>query len=59
MNLAAMIDGHDDDHVALISRNRETTYAELRDQVSRLRGGLAATGVGAGDRVAIMCGNIR
>lgn len=59
MNLAAMIDGHDDDRVALISRNRDTTYGELRDQVSRLRGGLAATGVTEGDRVAILCGNNR
>ena len=42
VNLAHMIDGHDADRVALISRNRETTYGELRDQVARLRGGLAA-----------------
>jgi long-chain acyl-CoA synthetase len=59
MNLAAMIEGHDDDSVALISRNRETTYGELRDQVARFRGGLAAAGVGHGDRVAIVCGNNR
>jgi len=59
MNLAAMIEGHVDDRVALISRNRETTYGELRDQVARLRGGLAGLGVGDGDRVAIVCGNNR
>ena len=30
-----MIDAHDADRVALISRNRETTYGELREQVAR------------------------
>ena len=59
MNLARMIDPHEGDRVALISRNRETTYAELRDQVGHLRGGLAGMGVGTGDRVAILCGNNR
>ncbi len=59
MNLADMIEGHVDDRVALISRNRETTYGELRDQVARLRGGLSSAGVNQGDRVAIMCGNNR
>lgn len=59
MNLADMIEGHVDDRVALISRNRDTTYGELRDQVGRLRGGLTKAGVRQGDRVAIMCGNNR
>lgn len=59
MNLAAMIEPHDADRVALISRSRETTYGQLRDQVARLRGGFAANGVGHGDRVAILCGNNR
>ncbi len=59
VNLAHMIDGHDGDHVALISGNRETTYGALRDQVDRLRGGLAQHGVGAGDRVVLLCGNKR
>jgi long-chain acyl-CoA synthetase len=54
-----MIDGHDADRVALISGNRETTYGELRDQVARLRGGLAARGVADGDRVVIICANNR
>src|SRR4051812_26357088 len=54
-----MIDGHDADRVALISGNRETTYGELRDQVARLRGGLAAVGVVDGDRVVIVCANNR
>lgn len=59
MNLAHIIDEHPDDHVALISRGRETTYGALRDQVAHLRGGLASLGVGPGDRVAMLCGNGR
>lgn len=58
-NLARMIEAHDADNVALISRNRATTYGQLRDQVARLRGGLTASGVVAGDRVVIVCGNNR
>jgi long-chain acyl-CoA synthetase len=54
-----MVDGHDAERVALISRNRETTYGELRDQIDRLRGGLAERGIGDGDRVAILCANNR
>lgn len=59
MNVATIIDGHVDDAVAFISRNRETTYGSLRDQVARIRGGLAAAGVQAGDRVGVLCGNNR
>ena len=58
-NLARIIEGHDPDRAALISRNRETTYRQLGDQVARLRGGLAAHGVTTGDRVALLCGNNR
>jgi len=57
INLARIIESHDDDRVALISRGVETTYGDLRDQVDRLRGGLIGAGVGAGDRVALLCGN--
>ena len=57
MNLAHIIDGHDADSVALIWSNRVTTYGELRDQVAAFRGGLAASGVGIDDRVAIVVGN--
>lgn len=56
-NLAHMIEPHADDRVAIICRNEETTYGDLRDQVARLRGGLATLGVGVGDRVALVCGN--
>ena len=59
MNLAHIIDPHPADQVAIISRGRPTTYAALRDQVAHVRGGLAALGVGKGDRVALLCGNGR
>ncbi len=57
MNLAHIIDGHDADSTALIWRNRVTTYGELSDHIARFRGGLAASGVTAGDRVALVLGN--
>jgi long-chain acyl-CoA synthetase len=57
MNLAHIIDGHPSGHVAIISRGVETTYGQLRNEVARVRGGLAKLGVAAGDRVALLCGN--
>jgi long-chain acyl-CoA synthetase len=57
VNLAHIIDEHDADTVALISRGGDTTYGALRDQVAHLRGGLADVGIGPGDRVALLCGN--
>jgi long-chain acyl-CoA synthetase len=57
VNLAAIIDEHPAESVALISRSRSTTYGELRDQVDHLRGGLAAQGVQRGDRIVLLCGN--
>ncbi len=57
VNVARLIEGHDGASTALISRNRSITYAELEDQVARVRGGLAAAGVGDGDRIALICGN--
>ena len=59
MNVARMIEPHPADRVALISRMRETSYGELREQVDRMRGGLRAQGVTAGDRVVVMCANNR
>ena len=59
MNLARIIDGHDADAVALLSRGRQTTYGELGDVVARLRGGLAGLGLRPGDRVAIAVPNNR
>jgi len=57
VNLAAIIDPHPDDAVALVSRGHTTTYGELREQVAALRGGLIGLGLEPGDRVAIACGN--
>ena len=57
VNLARVIEGHDGDRTALISRNQSITYDELNEQVARMRGGLAGLGVGDGDRVALICGN--
>jgi long-chain acyl-CoA synthetase len=57
VNLAHIIDGHAPDHVAIVSRGVETTYGQLRENVARLRGGLAKLGVVQGDRVALLCGN--
>ncbi|HRB04382.1 MAG TPA: AMP-binding protein [Ilumatobacteraceae bacterium] len=59
MNLAHIIDPHPADKVAIISRGRPTTYGALREQVSHVRGGLVALGVGKGDRVALLCSNGR
>jgi long-chain acyl-CoA synthetase len=59
VNLASIIDDHQADKLALISRGRPTTYGALREQVDHLRGGLASLGVVDGDRVALLCGNGR
>ncbi len=57
MNLATIIDPHPADTVALVSRGKETTYGQLREQVAGFRGGLVALGLEPGDRVGIACGN--
>ena len=59
MNLGSIIDGHDDDRVAVLSRGRPTTYAVLRRQVGGLRAGLTDLGMTRGDRVAIIASNNR
>jgi long-chain acyl-CoA synthetase len=43
------------DHI--VFGDRRTTFAELEERVARLAGGLAARGVGHGDRVAILAAN--
>lgn len=42
---------------ALVDATRRYTYAQLRDEVNRVARGLAAIGIGRGDRVAILMGN--
>jgi len=59
MNLASIIDGHDADKIAIISRGRSTTYGTLSEQIESFRGSLVALGVASGDRVALLCGNGR
>lgn len=58
-NLGGIIEGHDPDSIALISRGRSTTYGELNRQVAALRGGLGELGIGRGDVVGIACHNGR
>ena len=57
VNLVEICAAHPDSSVALISRGKETTYGELRDQAARLRGGLVGAGIEPGDRVAIIAAN--
>jgi len=57
VNLAAIIDAHPRDAVALLSRGRTTTYGELRAQVAAMQGGLVARGLHPGDRVALVAPN--
>lgn len=59
MNLAHIIDRHAADSAALIFDGDSITYGELRDEVGRMRGGLASIGVAKGDRVALLLGNSR
>ena len=59
MNLSAILEGHRDDAVALISRGRPTTYGTLASQVASMRRSLGEMGVGRGDVVALLCGNSR
>jgi long-chain acyl-CoA synthetase len=59
VNLAQVIERHPDDAVALVAHGRHTTYGELRDQVTRLRSGLAGLGLGPEDRVALVAANNR
>jgi long-chain acyl-CoA synthetase len=59
VNLAQVIDRHPEGAVALVAHGRTTTYGELRDQVSRLRNGLAGLGLVPGDRVGLVAANNR
>ncbi len=59
VTIVSILDGHPDDAIALIEGDQKTTYAELRELRDQTRAGLAAAGLEAGDRVAILCGNTR
>jgi long-chain acyl-CoA synthetase len=57
MNLAAMIEDHPAERVALMERDRTLTYGELRARVGALRGALVERGIACGDRVALVGAN--
>ncbi len=44
-------------HESLVCEGQRWTYAELDAQATRIAGGLAARGVGPGDRIALFIGN--
>ena len=54
LNRAVSINPHG---IATINRARQHTWAECADRIERLAGGLAARGIGRGDRVAILALN--
>ncbi len=59
MNLASIVDPHDADATAIISRGRATSYGDLRIQIESFRGSLMQMEIKPGDRVAMLCGNGR
>ena len=59
MNLASIVDGHEDSRPAIVSRGRTTDYGTLRSQIDGFRGSLIELGVRRNDRVALVCGNSR
>lgn len=59
VNLASIVEGHEDGRPAIVSRGRVTDYGTLRSQIEGFRGSLVALGVQRNDRVALVCGNSR
>ncbi len=57
MNLASIIEGHDEHRPALIDGENIITYGRLRARVDALRAALKRDGIGPDDRVAVMAGN--
>lgn len=57
MNLAAALQGHEDDRVALVEGDRSVTFGELRALADHNRAVLADHDIGPGDRVALVAGN--
>ena len=47
------------DCVAVVDEGEELTWAAFADHAGRVAGGLRALGIGAGDRVAVLCPNTR
>lgn len=60
-SLADILPGHArarPDRAALVAGDRVITYTALEDRVRRTAGALATAGVSAGDRVAVLLGNV-
>ena len=57
MNLAEVLEGHPDEAVALVTRGRPVTYAQLRREVGVLRGAFDQLGLQPDERVAIVAHN--
>ncbi len=57
VNLADRLLSHPSHVLALVCGSRLLTYGELADRAARWRGGLAAAGIGPGQRVAVLAGN--
>jgi len=61
LNLAAIVEQHArrrPDRVALISSDDRITFGDLDAWANRIAGGLAASGIGRGDHVALLCPNL-
>jgi long-chain acyl-CoA synthetase len=61
LNLSAIIEQHvrrKPDAEALVCGDKRMTYAELNAWANRIAGGLAASGIGRGDHVAVLCPNL-
>jgi fatty-acyl-CoA synthase len=57
--LSAFLNRLRSDHAAAIDETRILTYRDLDDRARRVAGGLAAAGIGAGDRVGLWLPNTR
>jgi long-chain acyl-CoA synthetase len=61
MNLAAILEQHvrrRPDRVAIVFGTRRLTYEALNAWANQIAGGLAASGIGRGDHVALLCPNL-
>lgn len=56
-SVSAMLDGAGDGP-ALVRGSERIGYGELRERVERMAGGLAARGLGPGDPIALLLGNV-
>ncbi len=57
MNLAAILDAHPDEALALVDRDERVSYGDLRERIAIVRTALDARGVQRGDRVALLAEN--